>query len=138
MPFLLYRLKNPDTGEELKEKDYFEPTNDPTLTIIQKVLIPLNVSRKRLNEPELVVAGVEVIADAIHLHSWKRTHGDKWANTAYYKCTRCGISGTRRLEISGEEKGVVARTKPHDKEKDSLCRDPLKELPKKLTFKFKL
>lgn len=138
MPYLLYRLKNPETGDELNEKDYFEPTNDPTLTIIQRVLIPLNQSRAKCGEPAFVLAGVEILADSIHLHSWRRTHADKWANTSYYRCDRCAALGTRRLEISGEEKGVVVRTKPHNREKDSLCRDPLKELPKKLTFKFKL
>jgi hypothetical protein len=138
MPYLLYRLKDPTTGDELKEKDYFEPTNDPTVTIIQKVLIPLNQSRSKLGESPLVVAGVEVLADSIHLHSWKRTHIQRFANQALYSCARCGAKGYRYCTVLGEEKGGIIRTKPYDKEKNSLCRDPLKELPKKLTFKFKL
>lgn len=136
MPLLLYTLKDPTTGDEFRERDYFEPTNDPTITIINKVLLPLNNSRRRLKEPELIVGAVEVIADSIHLHSWRRTHVNRFANTSFYVCERCGISGTRYCTVLGEEKGKITRTKPHDKEKEELCRDPLKELPKKLTFKF--
>jgi hypothetical protein len=136
MPYLLYRLKDPTTGDELKEKDYFEPTNDPTVTIIQKVLIPLNNHRRKRSEPELIVAGVEVLADSIHLHSWRRTHIERFANRAYYHCTRCGAKGFRYCTVIGQESGIITREKPHHKEKDELCRDPLKELPKKLTFKF--
>ena len=136
MPYLLYVLRNPETGEELTEKDYFQPTNDPTVTIIQKVLIPLNQARKKSGENDLVVSGVTVLSDAIHLHSWKRTHVERFANRAYYRCARCGASGYRYATVMGEEKGKITRDKPHDKEKHELCRDPLSALPKKLTFSF--
>lgn len=137
MPYLSYTLKNPVTDETFQEKDYFEPTEDETLTIINKVLLPLNNYRRRLGEVELSIASVEVITDAIHLHSWRRTHQNRWANQAVYVCKRCGITGVRFCSVVGEEKGAITRTKPHDKEKEELCRDPLKPLPKKLSFNFK-
>lgn len=134
MPQIKYTLSL--DGDRFSETDYFQPTTNPQKLIQDEILAPLNAHRAKLAEPQLALETVTVLNPFVHLHTWQRTHIDKFGLVAYYHCLRCGATGSRRYHIVRGEMGHdIIRDKSFEAKKYELCRDPLKKMPSVLRFK---
>jgi hypothetical protein len=136
MPLIRYTLQVIGEDDTFSETDYFPGTPEkPANEVIrQEIVIPLNVYREKHSEPPLGLVKAEVLNPYVHLHSWKALKWDRYALKVPYRCQRCGAEGYKKLNLFTGEYGGLYLYPPWDKRKFELCKDPLKELPKTLTF----
>lgn len=119
-------------GDTLTEEDWFERCPDARKMILEAVIEPMNVFRKELGEPLVQLESVEVTHPYQHLHSWRKTHQNLFADTAYYLCDHCRITGTKAIDkVSGGSRIglLISRDKRFLSDKFEVCRDKLKPLP---------
>lgn len=136
MPIIRYTLRCPyePKSDYFSETDTFEWTDDPE-ALVNEIVAPLNKARSYLEEPQLEIVKVEVLNPYVHLHSWRKVSTDRSNLRVHYICDRCGISGFRRLNIvRGPIGAEVTRDETYSKKKFEYCRDPLKQVVKKLSF----
>jgi hypothetical protein len=135
MPVIRYTLQVLD--DVFSEADIFPYVKDHFAAvelISEQIVRPLQDQRRKIGEPELSLVKVEIINPLIHRHDWRQTHKDKMNFRSYYICDRCKITGWRRLGIFEERGGEVNRDESHKAQKYSLCREPLKVIPKTISF----
>lgn len=130
MPEIRYTVEI--EGDKFSERDFFKATRDATQFVQQEIIDPWNKSRAEKKDPLVSLVKVEVLNPFVHLHDWKKTHSDKFGGRSYYFCTRCKITGWRVNRIMDGDLGEVHRDESWKPVKFELCRDPLKEMPKKL------
>lgn len=138
MPILRYTLQIEGANYTLDEQDTFAPTDDPTATIAEQILKPLQDQRAKLKEPAISLVNVVVINPYVHLHTWKRFRVDKFACKNHYECTRCKITGFKKINLFTGEYGGLSRDEAYKNDrKYYLCHDPLKPMPfsTKLVFR---
>lgn len=133
MPEIRYTLKVQD--DEFRESDVFPRCKDATVFIQSEILAPMNRRRQERGEPLVSLIKVEVLNPYIHKHEWRRTHINRSTLRAIYVCGYCDVVGYKPFHIvSGETASNVTRDDAYKHEKFAVCRDPLKEAPKKLSF----
>lgn len=136
MPLIRYTLQIGD--DVLKEQDYFPPTKDTheTLELISREVVrPMQKRRAELNEPFVSLVKVEVINPHVHLHTWHRTHISRSLLKSFYVCQRCKITGWRAFHLTEGERGPITRDEKYKNPRlHELCNDPLKKLPKIISF----
>lgn len=125
MPIIRYTWEH-EEGHTLTEDGIFEYASD-----LRKMLLetePVFKHGAKLLE-------IKVLNPFQHLHSWRKTHTDRSALRSIYLCDRCGIPGWQHFNVCTGEYGPIYR---HEKYKSDrlyeTCNDPLKEMPKKLSF----
>lgn len=124
MPFIKYKLSLPD--DELVEMDILPRTDNPR-PIIQERIDKLNEFRIKRGEPTITLGEITVTNPFWHYHSWEKTHQVNWVGKVYYTCSHCNIVGYKRI---GHEVGDIERENEFKSEKNHLCKDVLKELPR--------
>lgn len=130
MPILRYSLQIKGEQDALVEQDTFQPTNDPTALITEKVLNILKANRLKTGEPDIELINVEVVNPYVHLHTWRKTRKDAFTCKNHYVCDRCGITGFKKINIMTGEIGGLTRDEPyHSERKYTYCHDPLKKMP---------
>lgn len=132
MPILRYTLEI--EGESIVESDTFERAKDYHEFIQRVIVDPLARNRATLKEPPISLTKVEVTNPYVHQHTWERTHISRFALKSGYRCPHCGITGYRRFNVvSNQETQVgITRDEQYQKEKFALCKEPLKQMPKKI------
>lgn len=133
MPLIRYTFSI--EGDVMTESDYFERTESPQKTIEETIIQPMAKRRLALGEPLPVLVKVEVINPHVHKHTWRISRRDSFACKAHYYCEHCSVNAYRRyLPFAKQEVGGMTFIEPHNKDKFLMCKDPLKELPKKINF----
>lgn len=138
MPILRYTLQVSGEKDAMDEQDTFAPTDDPTATVTEQVLKVLQANRLKLNEPTINLVKVVTVNPYIHLHTWKRFRVDKFACKNHYECTRCKITGFKKINLFTGEYGGLSRDEAYKSDrKYTYCHDPLKPMPfsTKLVFR---
>lgn len=135
MPQLRYTLHVYGEQETFRETDLFPRTQDVTKLVKSEIVDKLNDKRKKLGEALIELVNVEVLNPHIHQHEWSRTHINRSTLRAIYVCRQCDVVGYKPYHIvDGETSSHVTRDEAFKNEKFAICRDPLKEAPKKLSF----
>lgn len=136
MPIIKATLRVKGEEETFCETDIYRPTGNPKQTILDEKIKPWNERRKSLGESEVELVAVQITNPYWHLHDWKLVRTDKFALKAYYVCLRCRITGHKYADLlrGVHEASPVAREEAYKNLKFELCRDPLKELPKKINL----
>lgn len=136
MPIVRYKLQIlEDVFSETVTLPYGN-TSDHIERISKEVVRPMQQRREALGEPTVALLDVEVLNHYVHEHDWRQQgKPDKYALKVHYRCAHCGATGYRPYNLfKGESQISVIRNPGWDKQKFELCRDQLKQLPKKLVF----
>lgn len=137
MPVIRYKLQVLD--DVFWETDTFNRVKDTGSAIeliAEKIVRPLQKKREMNGEPTISLLEVEIVNPYVHLHDWRREFLDRNNLRANYVCDSCGITGFKRFNPHTGENKVLELDPKYQKEKYTFCKDKLKEMPKKLEFKF--
>lgn len=137
MPLIQYKLGL--DGDVFTESDYFPvlKKRQSAESLIQSVVIePLNAKRKKREEGILQLIEVVIQDPFTHLHTWVKISVERPQSRVLYECSHCRIIGYRKYHIVFGERGSLTRDEKYKSDRHyEMCKDKLRELPKKIVFK---
>lgn len=132
MPVVRYSLQVLE--DVFSEVETFSPTNNPAALVTREIVQPLQARREKLGEPGISLAKIEILNPYVHQHVWERGRVDKFAMKAHYHCLNCHVTGFRKFHLFQGEYGPMVRDDQYRTDRFSVCREPLRPMPKTLVF----
>lgn len=137
MPLIQYKVR---LGDDIfTESDYFPvlKKGQSADSLIQSVVIePLNAKRKERGEEILQLVEVVIQDPFTHKHTWVKIETQRPQSRVLYECSHCRIIGYRKYHIVFGERGSLTRDEKYKSDRHyEMCKDKLRELPKKIVFK---
>jgi hypothetical protein len=133
MPEIRYtiRIEGDEFWETIRTK-----RGDANQIVWDEVIAPMNKRRTALGEPLASLVKVEVLNPFVHLHHWQFTYKNRSSLRSFYVCKYCEATGYIPLNIvTGETATHIIRDEKYKTEKWEVCRDALKKLDHKLSFR---